>query len=74
MADTYKVLSQSQSTVINPAGNGFTDVWEIAVMVTGGPSKGTHFTVTVPNDEHDAEHVKAAIVQRITQLDKVASL
>lgn len=74
MADNYTVLTQKQSTVINPTGNGFLNVWEITYKVTSGPSRGTTALVEVPEDEHDAVHVKQAIEDKIAQLDAVAGL
>lgn len=75
MADYgYTVTSQSQSTEINPAGNGFMSVWNISYKVTDGPAKNTTGTVTVPEDEHTAPQVKALIEAKIAQLAAVASL
>jgi len=74
MADNYSILTQKQSTVINPTGNGFLAVWEVTYKVTDGPSKGTTAVVEVPDDEHDAAHVKEAIEDKIAQLDAIAAL
>lgn len=74
MADNYQIMSQKQSVSISPSGTGFTDVWEITYRVTDGPSKGTTATVTVPDDEHDAAHVKQAIEDKIASLDAISSL
>lgn len=74
MADTYTVLSQKQNTTINPAGGGFVDVWDITYRVTSGPSKGTMGTVSVPEEDHNAEYVKNAIEEKIASLDSIASL
>lgn len=74
MADSYVVLSQKQNTTINPAGSGFVDVWDITYRVTSGPSKGTMGTVSVPEEDHNAEYVKRAIEEKIASLDSIASL
>lgn len=74
MASDYTILSQSQTTEINPAGSGFMQVWEITYRVTAGAAKGTVGTLQVPEEDHDAEHVKAAIEAKIAQLHDVASL
>lgn len=74
MADTYNILSQKQTSTINPAGTGFMEVWEITYKVTSGPANGTVATVQVPDDEHDAAHVKDAIETKIQALNAVAQL
>jgi hypothetical protein len=74
MASNYTVLSQSQSVQINPAGTGFADVWEITYKVTSGPAKGTVATVSVPEEEHNADYVKAAIEDKISALEDIHSL
>jgi hypothetical protein len=74
MADAYKITSQAQQTQINPAGTGFVDVWNIGVSVTDGPSKGTNFTVSIPEVDHNAAHIKKVIEDKITDLDSVADL
>lgn len=74
MADTYAVLGQKQSIDINPAGNGFDDVWEITYRITSGSSKGTVATVTVPDSDHNPEAVDAAIRAKIADLHGIASL
>lgn len=73
MADNYTVLSQKQDVVINHAGTGFEDVWEITYKVTSGPSKGTVATVKVPEEDHNAGYVNAAILDKIAALDEIAS-
>jgi hypothetical protein len=70
----YTVTSQSQSTEINPAGNGFISVWNVTYKVTSGPAANTSGTVTVPDDQHNAVSVKAAIEAKIAQLSDIASL
>lgn len=74
MAESYKVLSQVQDIEINPAGTGFMDVWKISYRVTSGPASGTIATVTVPNEDHTAEGVSAAIAAKVAQLSAVAKL
>ena len=70
----YAVTSQSQSTEISPAGNGFINVWNITYKVTSGPATGTLGTVQVPEDQHNATDVKAAIEAKIGALSDIASL
>lgn len=74
MADNYTITSQSQSTEINPAGNGFMDVWKIGYKVTSGSATGTTGTVTVTEDDHNAKAVKAAIEAKIASLGEIAAL
>lgn len=70
----YTVVSQAQSTEINPAGTGFHEVWNITYRVTDGPAKGTVATVTVPEDEHTPNDVDAAITAKIESLNGIANL
>jgi hypothetical protein len=74
MADNYTILKQRQNMNISEAGLGFDDVWDITVRVTDGPSKGTVFTATVPEADHNAMYVKQTIEDKIKQLDAVHSL
>ena len=74
MAANYQVVSQKQNTQISPAGLGFIDVWEITYKVTDGPSKGTTATVTVPEEDHNADYIKKTIEDKISQLDAIHSL
>ena len=74
MADIYQVLSQKQNVQISPAGNTFEDVWEITYKVTSGAAKGTVATLTVPDEDHNAKYVDAAIRDKISQLRGVAGL
>ena len=70
----YSITSQSQSTEINPAGNGFIPVWNITYKVTSGPATGTSGTVQVTEDQHNSVSVKAAIEAKIKALSDIASL
>lgn len=74
MAETYAVVGQKQSIDINPAGNGFDDVWEITYRVTSGASKGTVATVTVPDSDHNPAAVDAAIRAKLDDLHGIAAL
>lgn len=74
MAQTFKILSQRQDTVINPAGTNFDDIWEITYQVTAGPSRGTTGVVKVPESDHNAKYVDNAIREKIGALDEVAGL
>lgn len=74
MANDYTILSQNQTTEINPSGTGFQEVWAITYRVTAGPAKGTVGTINVPDSEHDADYVKSAIEEKIQTLADVASL
>lgn len=74
MASDYRVLSQSQTVQINPAGTGFEDVWEITYKVIDGPARGTVATVSVPAEDHNADAVKAAIETQISNAHAIANL
>lgn len=74
MADNFTILSQKPSVTINPSGTGFQDTWEITYRVTDGPSKGTMGTVSVPDEDHNASYVGAAILAKIKDLDAIAGL
>jgi hypothetical protein len=73
MADNYTVGTGRQDTILDPNGRGFKAVWEYPVSVTDGPSKGTHFTVTVDASDHSADAVHDAIAAEIRTLDEVKS-
>lgn len=74
MADTYKVIGQKQNVQINPSGTGFIDVWEITYQVLSGPAKGTTGTVSVPEEDHNADYVGNAIAEKLSDLGGIASL
>lgn len=74
MAQDYRVLGQKPEMNINPAGTGFTNDWAITYQVTDGPAKGTVGTVTVPQSDHNADYVDAAIREQMANLHGVASL
>lgn len=74
MADNYTITSQKQNVQINPAGTGFEDVWDITYKVTSGPSKGTTATVSVPEEDHNAQYVAKAIMAKIADLDAIHAL
>ena len=74
MAETYQVIGQKQAIDINPAGTGFDDVWEVTYRVTSGASKGTVATITVPDSDHNAKAVDAAIRAKLDDLHGIASL
>lgn len=72
--NTYQVLSQTQDTEINHAGTGFMEVWKIVYKITSGPAEGTIATVTIPDSDHTATGVDAAIAGKVATLSEVASL
>ena len=74
MADNYQILNQRPDIELSPTGIGFHNVWQITYKVTDGPSKGTTAQLTVPDSDHNATYVKAAIEAKISALDAVASL
>lgn len=74
MASNYTILSQNQNTEINPSGTGFMNVWNVTYKVTDGPARGTQGTVTVPEEDHNADYVGSAIEAKIAALADVASL
>lgn len=74
MADNWKVLNQKQGTEINSQGTGFDDVWTITYQVTTGPSRGTIGTISVPEEDHNAEFVSSAINDKVQALDDIAAL
>jgi hypothetical protein len=74
MADNWKVLSQKQGTEINTQGTGFEDVWVITYQVTTGPSKGTMGSLSVPEEDHNADFIKSAIDDKVNALDGIANL
>jgi hypothetical protein len=74
MADNFTILTQKPNVSINPSGTGFQDVWEITYRVTDGPSKGTVGTLTVPEEDHNAAYISAAILAKVKDLDAIAGL
>lgn len=74
MAESYKIISQSQAQEINPAGTGFMEVWNIAFQVTSGSATGMRGTIQVGNDQHNAADVKKAVEAKVADLSEIASL
>ena len=74
MAANYTILAQKQNVQINPAGTGFENVWEITYRVTNGPGKGTIATLTVPEDDHNAQYIGKAIEDKISNVHEIAQL
>lgn len=74
MADKYAIIGQKQSVEINAQGTGFQNVWEVTYKVIDGPSKGTVGTVSVPEEDHNAQYVNQAIADKVAALDAIASL
>lgn len=74
MADMWHVTGQRQNTQLNPAGNGFQDVWEVSYMVDSGPATGTTGKVTVPQPQYTPENVAGMIDAQVEAHDRVASL
>lgn len=74
MAQDYQILNSVQSLDLSPAGYGFDHNWEITYKVTDGPAKGTIAKVTVPDADHNAKYVDAAIREKLEHLHAIASL
>jgi len=74
MAKDYTVMGQRQVTNINPMGTGFSHDWEVTYKVTSGPAKGSTSTVTIPQEDHNADYVDGAIREQMSNLHGVASL
>lgn len=74
MSADYSVTSQEENTVIAPSGKGFMKVWDVSFRVTSGPARGAVGTVSVPDEDHNAEYVKQAIEDKVASLHSVASL
>lgn len=75
MADRdYTITSQTPSVEISAAGQGFTNVWEITYKVESGPAKGTIGRITVPDSDHNAAYVDAAIRSKLMHLHEISSL
>lgn len=74
MAQDYRVVNQRQVMNLNPAGTGFSNDWEVTYTVTSGPAKGATSTVTIPQSDHNADYVDAAIREQMSNLHGVASL
>lgn len=74
MAETYKLISQSQSNEINQAGTGFVGVWNVTARVTSGPAKDSILTIQVPESEHNAETVGKLLAAKVSDLTDIASL
>lgn len=72
--ETFQILSQSQTSEINPAGTGFHEVWNVTFKVTSGPAKGTLGSLQFPDDEHTADKVGAAIAAKVAALTAIAAL
>lgn len=72
--ETYEILSQAQTTEIDPTGRGFREVWEITYKVIGGPANGSIGRITVQDSDHNAEYVDRTIKAKLAALHGVASL
>lgn len=72
--ETYEILSQAQTTEIDPTGRGFREVWEITYKVIGGPANGAIGRITVQDSDHNAAYVDRAIKSKIAALHSVADL
>ena len=69
MADTWRVVSQRQSSDISPGGQ-FQEVMEVVVETV----TGTSLTVRVPLSQYNAETVQAMIERRVTDALAVEEL
>lgn len=65
---------QRLTTQISPAGNGFSDVWEVSYMIDSGPAQGTEGLVRVPASQYNAETVKATINTQVAHQHAIAAL
>jgi hypothetical protein len=74
MAQDYRVISQRQTSQLNPGASGFENVWEITYRVTDGPAIGTVGTVTVNENDHNADAIASAIEAKISDLHAIADL
>lgn len=74
MAETYQLVSQSQTNELNPAGTGFIQVWNVVAKVTSGPAKDTLVTLQFPESEHTAQVVGKAFADKIATLSEIAAL
>lgn len=69
MADTWRVVSQRQTSDITPDGR-FVDVMEVSVETTSG----TMITVRIPTDQYSAEVAGAIIESRVADVLAVEEL
>ena len=74
MADKYQITSQTPTTSLDPSTMGFKEVWEIGYKVTDGAAKGTTGKLTVPEEDHNAAYVDAAIRDKLKDLHNIAGL
>lgn len=65
---------QRLTTVINPAGTGFDDVWEVSYMIDSGPAANTQGQVRIPASQYNAQVVQATINAQVNHMHNVASL
>ena len=72
--ETYEILSQAQTTEIDPTGRGFREVWEITYKVVGGSANGAIGRITVQDSDHNADYVDRAIKAKLAALHSVAAL
>jgi hypothetical protein len=74
MAQEYKVLSQAKRMNINAAGTNFSHDVEVTYRIESGPAKGTVSTIVVPQGDHNADYVDAAVREDMANFHGVASL
>jgi len=70
MAADYKVISQKQSTTINPSG-GFQDVMVVTFETVPAGVQGS---VSVPLAQYNAANVKSLIEARVQAINDVGNI
>ncbi|KKN00276.1 hypothetical protein LCGC14_1139370 [marine sediment metagenome] len=69
MADTWRVVSQRQTSDITPDGR-FVDIMEVSVETV----TGTTITVRIPTDQYSADAARAMIESRVADVLAVEEL
>jgi hypothetical protein len=74
VAETFKLVSQTQTSEVNPAGTGFHTVWNVRFEVTSGPARGSQAILQFPEDEHKADIIGKAIADKVSDMTAIAAL
>lgn len=71
MADKWVITGQRKTSIVNPAGGGFLDIYEVAFRITG---TGLQSTVDVPAYEYGPDTVRAAVESEVEKMVAVHNL
>jgi phosphoglycolate phosphatase-like HAD superfamily hydrolase len=76
MAEKWHIITggQRQVTTLAANGTGFQDVVEVTYQIDSGPAAGNTFTIRIPAQMYNADHVQAVIDRAVAQHNEIAGL